>query len=265
MGRQPPRSSETPPRRGLGGAETPSPRYTTPNLILGGPWWLRTAMPPAKAKKLSPKQQLAAAEARIAQLTVEMAGKEKELGDTIARLAGTLSEYKAIIFKQNAQLESTFDVREKRLQVELSVARSRIAELERQSVDRGEAAAAAASAEAERSVLLRQVAEAVASREAAERAHAAEEMAMKQGLSSLRLRMEEKFKEAVEAACAAAREQVLAQMGSDNAAAVTEVMGLRALAARHARELAGALHVAHTRNAEIQRLVGCGVPPLPYL
>ena len=212
-------------------------------------------MPPSKPKKLTPKQQLAAAEARIAQLTLEMAAKEAALGDTIARLASTLTEYKAIIFKQTQQLETGFDVREKRLQAELTVARSRIAELERCAVDRGEAAAVAASAEAERQVLLRQVAEAVASREAAERAHAAELMATKQAMVSLRLRLEEKFKEAVEGACASAREEALSQMGSDNAAAVTEVLGLRALAARHARELAGALHVAHTRNAEIQRLV----------
>jgi len=221
-------------------------------------------MPPAKAKKLTPKQQLAAAEARIAHLAAEMASKERELGDTIARLATTLAEYKAIIFKQNEQLESGFDVREKRLQVELAAAKSRIAELERVAVDRGEAAAAASTAEAERQVLLRQVAEAVASREAAERAHVAEVVAVKQGMVSLRLRLEEKFKDALESSCAAAREQVLAQMGSDNAAAVTEVMGLRALAARHARELAGALHVAQTRNAEIHRLVrGRGQPGPP--
>lgn len=220
-------------------------------------------MPAAKAKKLSPKQQLAAAEARIAQLTLEMAAKEKELGDTIARLAGTLSEYKQIIFKQNLQLDSSFDLREKRLQAELTAARSRVVELERTAIDRGEAAAAAASAEAERTVLLRQVAEAVASREAAERAHAAELMAMKQSMASLRLRLEERFKDAVEGACASARESVLSQMGSDNAAAVTEVLGLRALAARHARELAGALHVATTRNAEIQRLVRATPPPPP--
>jgi hypothetical protein len=221
-------------------------------------------MPPAKAKKLTPKQQLAAAEARIAHLAAEMASKERELGDTIARLATTLAEYKAIIFKQNEQLESGFDVREKRLQVELAAAKSRIAELERVAVDRGEAAAAASTAEAERQVLLRQVAEAVASREAAERAHVAEVVAVKQGMVSLRLRLEEKFKDALESSCAAAREQVLAQMGSDNATAVTEVMGLRALAARHARELAGALHVAQTRNAEIHRLVrGRGQPGPP--
>ena len=150
-------------------------------------------MPP-KPKKQTPKQLLAIAEARVAALTHENAVRERELGDTIARLAASIAECKQIILKQQQELASTFDARVAKLQVELSAERATVAALQQAALSTRAAQAESDTLEAERAHLLRQVAEAVASREAAERSHVADIMAMKQGMTSLRLRLEEKFK-----------------------------------------------------------------------
>lgn len=150
-------------------------------------------MPP-KAKKKTPKQLLAEAEARGAALELELARREAELGDTIARLAGTVTQCKELIVKQDAQLARSFDAREVALRIELADARERIHRLQGEALQGREALAALDTHENERAQLLRQVAEAVGSREVMEKAHAAESYAQKQALVSLRAQMEEKFK-----------------------------------------------------------------------
>ena len=150
-------------------------------------------MPP-KAKKKTPKQLLAEAEARSAALALELARREAELGDTITRLAATVTECKGLILKQDAQLARSFDAREVALRIELADARERIHRLQGEALQGRQALAALDTHENERAQLLRQVAEAVGSREVMEKAHAAESFAQKQAIVSLRAQMEEKFK-----------------------------------------------------------------------
>jgi hypothetical protein len=150
-------------------------------------------MPP-KIKKKTPKQLLAEAEARGAALTLELARRECELGDTISRLAGNVAECKGLILKQDEALARTFDAREVALRIELADAKERIHRLQGEALLGREALAALDTYEGERAQLQRQVAEAVGTREVMEKAHAAESYAQKQAIVSLRAQMEEKFK-----------------------------------------------------------------------
>ena len=150
-------------------------------------------MPP-KAKKKTPKQLLAESEARGVALTAELARREKELGDTIARLALSNTECKALILKQDEALARTFDAREVALRIELSDAKEAIRRLQGEVLQGREALAVLDSHELERAQLQRQVAEAVGTREVMEKAHAADTYAQKQAIVSLRAQMEDKFK-----------------------------------------------------------------------
>ena len=246
-------------------------------------------MPP-KAKKKTPKQLLAESEARGVALTAELARREKELGDTIARLAHSNTECKALILKQDEALARTFDAREVALRIELSDAKEAIHRLQDEVLQGREALAVLDSHELERAHLQRQAAEAVGTREVMEKAHAAELYAQKQAIVSLRAQMEEKFKVRPLLACCLryllaregltrtqsrpprpiifhpaqehlmlTREQVrrelTREMGADAASAVTEVLGLRALAAKHAREHASVVQVLEAREVELAFLV----------
>jgi hypothetical protein len=146
------------------------------------------------AKKKSPKQLLAEAEAALLALAAEKAAREKELGDTIARLAGSLAECKALLASEAAASEGGLRVRESALRVELAAARARVRELEELLTVSREAGAAASVAETERMALLQQCAEVVASREHAERVHASEKAALVASQAAVRMRFEEAFK-----------------------------------------------------------------------
>ena len=150
-------------------------------------------MPP-KAKKKTPKQLLAESEARASALQAELQRREKELGDTIARLAGTVTECKGLIVRQEEELARSFNVREVSLRVELADARERCHSLQAQVLQAREALAAAETHENERQQLQRQIAEAVGTREVMEKAHSAEVTAQKQAIVSLRAQMEDKFR-----------------------------------------------------------------------
>jgi len=149
---------------------------------------------PAKEKKKTPKQLLALAEARIGQLSLDLSAKERDLGDVIARLASSNSGLKDVIARQEMLIETSSNARELKLRVELSEAKAKIRELQEKVKLGREAFASQETQDAERQHLLRQLAEAVGTREIMEKAHAAEIYGFKSSMSQFTKQLEDKFK-----------------------------------------------------------------------
>ena len=212
-------------------------------------------MPPKAKKAKGPKVLLAECEAALAITKSQAASREMELGSTILQLASTVTECKALIVAQQLDLETNVDAREKSLRIALASARSRVAELERSSSMQVRTDTAAKTAAEERTLLCREIAELIASREVASSGHAIEKASFTSTLMRTRTQLELVFKETLAQALEIERRNIANQMGADAVAGAIELRALRINLLENARELAGIFQIAEERRYEIDRLV----------
>lgn len=159
-------------------------------------------MPPKKEKKKTPKQIIAALEAEVASLKLERAAASLKSNDDSARLATTIETLKALLLSQQKEVDASRDAVEKELRLEISKLMAENERLKDAAGTARENAQGIVTLQGERIKLLKQVADAVASREAAEKAHAQHAHEMQSNINSLKARLETVFSDTLRTAVA---------------------------------------------------------------
>jgi hypothetical protein len=207
-------------------------------------------MPPKKAKAKTPKAIIKELEESLAHITAEKATHDLELMSTNHRLVGTIETLQTLVFQLRGERDSQHDAAEKELRMELASTRAEMATLRIEASHARQHAAAVQELERERVTLLRQVTEAVASREAAAQRNAAETHELKMTVTHLKGRLETVFGDTLRKAVAEEKKRLEAALDKEAAAALKDVGHLRVENSKLARQVAQLARVAEDREKD---------------
>lgn len=205
-------------------------------------------MPKAKAKP--PKVIIKELETALQELQTAKAVREKELLDMNTRLTDTIDNLKSIILTQTKERDAVHETIEKELRYDLSTANHEIQKFKEELALSKANAAELRTLKGERMNLLRQLSEAIASREEAEKNHALETHDLTSRITGLKARLETVFNDTLRTAVAEEKKRLALTLDAEAAAALREVGQLRVQVGQQGRQIIQLMRIAEEKERE---------------